>query len=94
MDTTGLTKPPASRVSATTAPKPATVPQVTSRVTVPVSSVSGFCHFHSADLLHLHVYALSTQNLYLKTKTKMQGKAAVSLLLEEVNKSCIIYPRM
>lgn len=42
----------------------------------------------------IKVYTLSTQNLYLKTKIKTQGKAGASPLLEEVNKSCVIYPRL
>lgn len=67
-------------------------------MSLPVSSVSGFCCFHSTDLrshpLHLHLYALSTQNLYLKTEIKMQGKVGAGPLLKEVNKGCVIYPRL
>lgn len=57
-----------------------------------------FARFYSADLhshpLHLHLYALSTQNLHLKTEIKMWGKVGASPLLKEVNTGCVIHPRL
>ena len=57
-----------------------------------------FCHFRSADRrsrpLPLHLCALSAQNLHLTAEIKMWGKVGASPLLKEVNKGCVMHPRL